>query len=175
MVFAAVFKVYSTVSCRRFMSDLADAHEKGYLSRLPHYNSVFNYLGREDLTPILRQLIERSSLPLQALEQDFAVDSTCFTTSRFERWFNHRWGHEVSEHVWGKAHLMCGVKTNIVTAVEVTPRDVHDCTQFETLVDTTARSFPIGEVSADKAYISRANLAPVAGHRGTPISPSRRT
>src|SRR5262249_24122106 len=40
VVFASVFKVYSTVSGRRFSCDLADAHAKGYLARLPHYNTV---------------------------------------------------------------------------------------------------------------------------------------
>jgi predicted nucleic acid-binding Zn finger protein len=32
MIFAMAFKVYSTVSGRRFMTDLRDAHGKGYLS-----------------------------------------------------------------------------------------------------------------------------------------------
>ncbi|MBD0371304.1 MAG: SWIM zinc finger family protein, partial [Pyrinomonadaceae bacterium] len=32
MIFAMAFKVYSTVSGRRFMSDLRDAHAKGYIS-----------------------------------------------------------------------------------------------------------------------------------------------
>jgi hypothetical protein len=36
LVFAAAFKVYSTVSARRFACDLAEAHAKGYLSALPH-------------------------------------------------------------------------------------------------------------------------------------------
>ncbi len=43
-LFAACFKIYSTVSCRRFMCDLREAHTKGYLSKLPHFNSIFNYL-----------------------------------------------------------------------------------------------------------------------------------
>lgn len=43
-VFSTTFKVYSTFSGRRFMSDLRDAHERGYISRVPHLNSVFNQL-----------------------------------------------------------------------------------------------------------------------------------
>ncbi len=50
MIFAAAFKVYSTVSGRRFMSDLRDAHDKGYISKLPCYNSIFNYFEDETLT-----------------------------------------------------------------------------------------------------------------------------
>ena len=37
MIFSACFKVYSTVSGRRFMSDLRDAQKKGYISKVPHY------------------------------------------------------------------------------------------------------------------------------------------
>ena len=57
-LFAACFKVYSTFSGRRFMSDLRDAHQKEYIRAVPHYNSIFNYLENPILTPILRGLIE---------------------------------------------------------------------------------------------------------------------
>ena len=44
MIFSSTYKVYSTVSGRRFSTDLREAKQRGYLSRLPHYNSVFRYL-----------------------------------------------------------------------------------------------------------------------------------
>ena len=47
--------------------NLADAHGRGYLSRLPHFNTIFNYLEMPALTPILRDLIAESSLPLKGL------------------------------------------------------------------------------------------------------------
>jgi transposase len=56
---------------------------------------------------------------------------------------------------------MCGVTTNIVTSVEVTPTETADAPQFAGLVQTTAHTFPIREVSADKAYSSRKNLQAV--------------
>ena len=43
-IFSATFKVYSTVSARRFMSDLRDAQARGYVSATPHFNSISNYL-----------------------------------------------------------------------------------------------------------------------------------
>jgi hypothetical protein len=91
-VFAACFKVYSTLSGRRFMSDLRDAKTKGHIGHVPHFNSIFNHLENENLTPVLTELIVRSSQPLAAIEQDFAVDSTGFTTCRFNRWFDHKYG-----------------------------------------------------------------------------------
>ena len=33
MIFAAGFKVYSTASCRRFMTDLREAQDSGYIGR----------------------------------------------------------------------------------------------------------------------------------------------
>jgi hypothetical protein len=62
-VFAAVFKVYSTMSARRFTSDLCDAQAKGYIEKVPHFNSVLNYLENPDLFPILTGMVERAALP----------------------------------------------------------------------------------------------------------------
>ena len=43
MVFAMAFKVYSTVSARRFQCDLDDACERGHIEKTPHYNTVLKY------------------------------------------------------------------------------------------------------------------------------------
>lgn len=51
---------------------------------------------------------------------------------------------------------MCGVRTNIVTAVNIS--DAGDCPQFAPLVAETAENFVIREASADKAYLSAENL-----------------
>jgi len=86
MVFSAVCKVYSTVSTRRCNGDLEDAHARGYLSSVPHFNTIVKYFDNPSLTPLLRDLIQISSLPLKAVEVDFAVDSSGFSTSRYVRW-----------------------------------------------------------------------------------------
>jgi hypothetical protein len=74
-IFCIAFKVYSTVSGRRFTHDLKEAHMKGYLTKLPHYNSMFRYFENPELIPVLRELVQQSSLPLKAFEVDFAADS----------------------------------------------------------------------------------------------------
>ncbi len=51
MVFSVAFKVYSTVSTRRFTCDLQDAAEKGFILKAPHYNSVSNALEDPTITP----------------------------------------------------------------------------------------------------------------------------
>ena len=160
-VFAAVFKGYTTVSARRSMSDLREARKRGYLSKLPCHNSVLNALEYPDLTPILRDLIVESSRPLSTVEVDFAADSSGFTTSRFHRWYDHKYGVERQEHDWVKVHLMCCVKTNVVTAIEIGERNASDTKQLPALVATTAEHFAMAEVSADKGYASANNIETV--------------
>jgi transposase len=172
-IFAACFKVYSTVSCRRFMCDLADAHEKGLIEKMPHFNSVFNALESDELTPILTSLIIAAAAPLKGIESDFAVDSTGFTSSRFHRWFDHKYGKVRQEHDWVKAHAVCGVKTNIITAVEIRDRNTNDCPLLPILLDTTAQTFNIQEVSADKQYASESNFQAVAKLQAKAFIPFR--
>lgn len=170
MVFAVTFKVYSTISGRRFSSDLSDAHAKGHLSRLPHYNTVFTYLENPALTPVLRSLIAESARPLRPVEVDFAVDSSGFATSRFVRWFDHKYGKPMQEYDWVKCSVMTGVKTNIVTAVEIDERYAADCPRFVPLLNgTVASGFRINEVSADTAFSSYENHEAVAAVGGTPF------
>lgn len=138
------------------MSDLRHSQEKGYIANAPHYNSIFNYLESPDLTPVLRSLITESSLPLKSVEVDFAVDSSGFMTSRYTRWYDHKY-RGIQEHDWVKCHLMCGVKTNIVTAVEIHDRDASDTKLLPAMVQDTARNFTVSEVSADKGYGSVSN------------------
>jgi transposase len=156
-LFSATFKVYSTVSGRRFMTDLRAAQAKGFISKTPHYNSIFNYLENPDLTPILRDLVTKSSLPLRAVETDFAVDSSGFTTQRSARWVNIKYGKEHVRQDWVKVHIACGVKTNIITAVEIAGRWAADRHFLAPMIETTAKNFQVSEVSADKGYDGRAN------------------
>lgn len=158
VVFGIGLKVYSTMSGRRAMTNFRDAHAKGLLETPPSFTSTFRYLENADLTPLLKSLIEQSAMPLKAIETDFAVDSSGFSTSVYNRWFDHKWGKMRSEAKWVKAHLMCGVTTHIVTSVEVTPTESADAPFLTPLVETTAKNFTIHEVSGDKAYSSRRNL-----------------
>lgn len=172
IIFAATFRTYSTLSGRRFMSDLRDALARGYLSKLPCYNSIFGYLQMPALTPYLKRLIELSALPLKRVETEFAVDSSGFSTCRFTRWYDVKYGQDEDWRAWIKIHLICGVKTNIVTGVEVTAAAANDSPYFKPLVEQTARNgFTLKEVSGDKAYLSRGNLETVVSHGATPYIP----
>jgi transposase len=168
-VFSALYKVYSTFSARRFMSDLRRAKEDGFIDALPCYNSIFNYLENPALTPILHAMITETSLPLKTVEVDFACDSSGFTTSKFIRWYDHKYGTPRQQHEWVKVHLTCGVKTNIVTTVVIKDRDAHDSPLLPEMVATTRENFVIRDFCADKGYVSIDNYAAIDKAGGTPF------
>src|SRR5215211_6767535 len=171
MLFASVYKVYVGFSARRFTSDLRDAFVGGHVDSTPHFNSVNRYIADPQLTGILKELITASSLPLKAVESDFAVDSSGFSTSRFVTWFNKKYGREIDNREWVKAHLMCGVNTKVVTAVDISGWAANDTTYFVPLVERTAEHFCLEEVSADKAYLSHKNLRAVELAGAMPFIP----
>src|SRR5256886_16792259 len=75
-IFSACFKVYSTVSGRRFTVDLEEALHKGHISRAPSYNTLFRGFESPATFDVLRALVIRSAIPLKAIETNFACDSS---------------------------------------------------------------------------------------------------
>jgi transposase len=166
-----IFKVYSTVSARRFMSDLREAQERGHIRDTLCFNTAWKCLQNPAVTPILHELIRRSSLPLRSVEVDFAVDSTGFGTSKFEKWYDEKYGTVQQKCEWVKAHCCVGVKTNVITAAYIGDKNAADSPQFADLLKTTAQRFTIKEVSGDKAYLSGDNLETVEQLGGTAFIP----
>ena len=66
---------------------------------------------------------------------------------------------------------MTGVRTNIVTAVEICGWRCDDTTYFRPLLATTGENFTYRNVTADKAYSGKENLQAVADGGGTPYIP----
>jgi transposase len=161
-IFAMAFKIYCGLSSRRFSCDLLDAHEKGYVTKPIPGAKVPAFFEDAYFTPILKNLIAFSALPLRAVEHDFAIDSSGFGSCRYERWFDQKYGITRNRAVWVKAHIATGVKTNVVTAVRILDQNSGDCPQFVPLVKETRQGFEIDEVSADKAYVSVENFEEVA-------------
>jgi hypothetical protein len=64
---------------------------------------------------------------------------------------------------------MVGVKTHVVTAVEIHGKDAADNKQLPALVEHTAKTCPIGDVTADKAYGTMQNADTIARHGGQPF------
>jgi transposase len=167
-IFSAAYKVYTGASSRRFMTDLREAHADGFVSRPWHFNSVLGVIEDATLTPVLTQLVTASAAPLASVESTFAVDSTGFGTQQYYRHFTAKYGKEMVQHDWLKLHALVGTKTNIIAAATVTDRNANDSPHFAPLVETGASVFNYVDITADKAYGSRKNVALTAALGANP-------
>lgn len=170
-VFAAGLKVYGTQSTRRAMTDMRNAQSAGLLCKTPSTATIWRCMEDPDLAPTLRGLIELSASPLASVEDSFAIDSTGFASSIYHRWFDHKWNKTIKESQWIKAHAMCGVQTNIITAADATANKSADLPYLPPFTETTAQRFTVNEVSADKAYLGRKSLHAVDAVGGTAFIP----
>ena len=174
MAFCLVAKLYEGLSSRRVSSDLQIAMQRGHIAKVPHFNTILKYFNDPAIAPILTDLVRLSAMPLRDLEESFAVDASGLSSAFYSRWFDYRFGKEGNEnrsHDWIKIHVICGVKTNIVTAINVTDGHSADSPQFPDLVGKTAEHFNVREVSADKAYSGRENIEKVIEVGAVPYIP----
>jgi transposase len=172
-VFAMTYKVFSGFSSRRFMSDVRDAQARGFITSAPSFNSITGYMSKPELTPMLQELVTTAALPLRALEREFAVDASGFSVNRYGRWTDEKYGPAREKHraEFVKAHVCVGTLANVITSMEVTDQRVGDSTAFPELVRSTAKDFDVAELSADKAYLSRANIALIEAVGAEPFVP----
>jgi transposase len=171
-VYGATMKVYGTMSGRRSTTDLRACEAAGHVARAPSYNTLFKYVEQPGLMPLLKRLVDESSRPLASVERAFAADGTGFATQTYVRWHDYRHGEDRRVQRWVKAHAMVGTLTNVVTAIEVTEGSVNDSPILESLLErTAANGFDMREVSADKAYLSHANLAHIERAGAQPYIP----
>lgn len=171
MAFAVISKAYVGSSARRFTADLAEATEKGFIGKVPCFNSVLNYQRDPVVGEVLSRLVELSALPLRAVETDFAVDSSGFGTQNVRTWFSTKHGRVMESRDWRKAHAMVGVRTHIVTAVHVTGPNANDAPHLPELAKRTAKTFTVNEVSADKGYLTKNNAAEIEALGAVPFIP----
>src|SRR5579872_5191427 len=168
LCFAMIYKVYTTLSGRRFGSDRDDAFDKGLISKKLSRNTIHNAMQDAQFTAILTSMVERTAIPLAAFESCFAMDSTGFSTLRYRRWFDQKYGKGREEREWVKIHIACGINTNIVAAVQIGEPNTNDKKMFPRLLRTLKRNFKISEVLGDKGYCSRKNFELVGSLGATP-------
>jgi len=172
-LYAVVMKVYSCRSGRRADKDIKDCVGLGHLSKKWAPKTLFRVLADSELTPILVRLIMESSAPLAAIEAlaggQYAQDSTGFPTVFYERWFDQKHGKLCSEHGWVKLHLMVGTVTHVVTGVKVSSE--ADCPVLPETLEQTRVYHRVQEVSADKAYLAKYNLAAIVEGGAQPFIP----
>ncbi len=174
-VFCAAMKVYLESTQRDLRSYLQGCLAAGYLQSVPGLGSLCRTMEDATLTPVLERLVEVSAMPLRGVETTFAADATGFGTSGFSRWFDEKHGEGSKSRIWVKLHAMVATRSNVYTAVRVTRNEgegTADCPNFGYLVERTqANGWNMQDVTADKAYLSHANLALVERFRATPFIP----
>jgi len=171
LVYGMCTKIYTGFSGRRVGSDIRANVAAGLMTRAPRASSIWAAFDKPEMTPILTRAIEDVAATLAPIETKFAIDSTGFSTSVYRRWYDAKYGKEMKELGWLKAHAMAGVTTNIITAVRITKGTDHDSPELPPLVQATDRHFRIAEVSADKAYLGHDNLAAVEAVGARPYVP----
>jgi transposase len=164
-VFAMALKVFCGLSSRRTHTDLEIAFEKGYTSKQVPGAKVTAFFEDPYFTPVLKDLIAFSASPLRPLETKFAIDSSGFSSCRYEDYYDFKHGSGMPRRrcAWVKCHVASGVETNCVTAVRILDKDAADSPEFIPLLKETRKGgFTIEEVSADKAYASYDNFEEIA-------------
>jgi transposase len=157
-IYCAIEKVYSQLSSRRACSLYNKVKERGDIGKSPRYNVINILLNREDITPILHELLSVSAMPLRSVETTFATDSSGFSTSQFGQYAVEKYGGETRKHRWVKAHILVGTKTNVIASARITKEQGGDCIQFAPMVmEAHGNGFDIKEITADMGYSSRAN------------------
>jgi transposase len=169
MLFSGGCMVYNQHAARRFEGNLKEIQEQDFIKKVPHHNTISHFLRRSEVTSILTDLIEITSLPLKEVESHFSVDSTGLTTNRYARWVDDRTKEDKEKQQWVKIHLMIGTTSNIVTAAVVTGGEAADGPQLGRLMHATKSNFNISAVSGDAAYLSGENMRHIAVAGALPL------
>lgn len=162
ILYALCYRAYSGKSGRRMNSEIEELAEQGLLEKAPSFAVLGKYMVDSEITPVVQNLITLSSLPLRAVERDFAIDSTGFASGSYTDWNSEKWGgEEKKKKVWVKASFTTGVKTNIIVRADVTVHPHGDAPYLIPHLNTVGEHFAIDEFSADKGYISKSNLTAI--------------
>lgn len=157
MMLCIAMQQYMNISARRLMSDMYMLYKLGHIKRVPNYNTVQKFYMNDEVTRLLKILIENTAKIFADYESDFAVDSSGFGTHVFERWFNIK-SCDDRRRSYKKIHIIVGVKTQIIASVIVTDAGTNDSKMLRPLLMGTVKNFDIKDIVADKSYTSRDNL-----------------
>lgn len=155
LFFSAGLKIYSNYSGRKVISDLVHAKGAGYISRVPHFNTLKEFFNCPATYDLLTKLLTISAIPLKKLEDKFSLDSSGFGSYQYERWQKAKWQSKRGFRNYLKGHILIGTKTNIICSCEITPGNFSDAKQAPNLILKASSNFNMKEVSGDKAYSSK--------------------
>ena len=165
IIFSICMKSYCRKNGRNIIGEIEICKNLGYFKgKLPHFNTLFNYLKHPQMTLVLQDLIKITSLPLASIETKLCGDSTGIGTRVLhDRWSVVRQNYE-KHHKYVKLHASFGTLSNIITSCRVTLGTSADGPMLPTLVNETCENFSPEEYSWDMAYLSRDNLETIWNH-----------
>jgi transposase len=167
MIKCCCIKVFNNFSSRRTVCELQLANALGYIPKIPHFNSINNYMNNPELTPYLHKLYKLLALPLADTESNFGIDATGFSTANKKKWLDARLVQKEKRN-YKKLHIVSGLRTNIIVSADISEGSVHDTNLFEDLVKKASMNFKIRELCADSGYLSRENCTIVREIGATP-------
>ena len=132
-------------------------------TEIPCFKTLSNYREDSSLQIILDKLIDESSKPLSVIEHDFATDATGIRTNVFSSWYSLRCKKEIKKRDHLTIHITTGVKSNIVTALNIETKSGRDNIIFREHVDKTVKNFDAHEFSGDGRYWCKENCKKVIG------------
>lgn len=164
-----IWHKFPNLSVRRARSLLLLFRKIGLISvDISCFKTLCNYRAEPLLLNILDNLIEESSKPLSVIENDFATDSTGIKTKLFSSWYSLRCNKRIRKRDHLTDHISIGVKSKIVTALNVEVEKGKDNVIFQEHVDKTATNFKINEWSGDGMYWAKKNCSKISEKGGKP-------
>lgn len=173
MLFAVLLRSAVEKRSRSLRKHLRDAQASGFLPRdrtPPHPNKVLEYCGKSAVRSALEVLVYATAEPFEDFEHYFAIDSTDFDLPRPTPTVETEGASEpVRVEAKAKLHAVCGMRTGVFVAVNVTRGHAHDGPYFARLMEMTDDRFKIRGVYADNSYASDRNFRYVDFLGATPF------
>lgn len=168
LLYCTIQKVYQGLPLGLAHGHNERLRSEGRVAVAPSRNMASILLRAPELTAVLSGLVARTAFPLTGIERDFAADSSGFRTSLRGDYCREKHGARV-HNVWQKAHVIVGTTTHAVVGVVITDGHAGDVSQFAELVRQAVEArFNLGDVTADRGYISADNYQAVADAGGVP-------
>lgn len=121
-----------------------------------------------------RGRVWRTKKVLSSIEDENFIGSALSAAYYEEaRWSENRIDGK-DRRLFRKAHVMVGVKTNVIATIEVTDGLVSDYLPFPALLERLCRNMSVKEVYADKGYSSREVLGLIVKHGAIPFIPFKK-
>jgi len=165
----AIWQRFPNISARSAKGFLEFLKHFGVISiEIPCFKTLCNYQANERVRYYLDRLIEISSKPLKVLETCFATDMNGVRTNNFSSWYSIRTNKIIRKRDHLASHVTTGVKSNIVTAVNINVKKGKDNIIMREHVKKTSKNFEVKEWSGDGADQCRENCTAVEEAGGKP-------